>query len=56
MPEDRRSILCAGIVSLPMIRLRMRDTSFYDKKEQETALKALEGLDKARRKRRSRGG
>lgn len=58
-PNDLRWVragAAAGIVSLPMIRLRMRDTSFYDKKEQETALKALEGLDKARRKRGSRGG
>jgi hypothetical protein len=53
-PNDLRWVrasAAAGIVSLPIVRLRMRDTSFYDKAEQETAGRAMEGLDEGRRKR-----
>jgi hypothetical protein len=52
-PNDLRWVragAAAGIVSLPMIRLRMRDTSFFDRAEQDAALKALDSLQKARRK------
>jgi len=44
-----RARASAGLVSLPMIRLRMRDTAFYDPAEQDAALKALDGLQKAQR-------
>lgn len=53
-PNDLRWVragIAAGIVSLPMVKLRMRETSFYDQAEQEGAMKALESMNKARRKR-----
>lgn len=46
-PRDVRWVragLAAGLVSLPMLRLRMRITGFLDTKEQAAALGALEAL------------
>lgn len=46
-PRDVRWVragLAAGLVSLPMLRLRMRTTDFLDAKEQADALGALEAL------------
>ena len=46
-PRDVRWVragLAAGLVSLPMLKLRMRDTDFLDVKEQSTALGALASL------------
>ena len=46
-PRDVRWVragLAAGLVSLPMLKLRMRDTDFLDVKEQSSALDALASL------------
>lgn len=46
-PRDLRWVragLKAGIVSLPTVRLRMRNTDFLDAEEERTALQALESL------------
>lgn len=46
-PRDLRWVsagLKAGIVSLPTVRLRMRNTNFLDAEEETTAQKALESL------------
>ncbi|MBC7719113.1 MAG: hypothetical protein H7Z77_04865 [Chitinophagaceae bacterium] len=46
-PRDVRWVragLAAELVSLPMLKLRMRDTDFLDVKEQSTALGALASL------------
>lgn len=46
-PRDLRWVragLRAGIVSLPTVRLRMRNTNFLDAEEERTALQALESL------------
>jgi hypothetical protein len=46
-PRDLRWVragLKAGIVSLPTVRLRMRNTNFLDAEEERMALQALESL------------
>lgn len=55
-PRDLRWVragLKAGIVSLAVVRLRVRSTTFLDPEEEKTALQALEGLaqPKARKSR-----
>jgi Nucleotidyltransferase of unknown function (DUF6036) len=41
-----RAGLKAQIISLPVLRLRMRSTAFLDSEEQAVAMRALEGLAK----------
>lgn len=46
-PRDLRWVsagIMAGLVSLPMLRLRMRNTDFLDEQEQAVALGALDAL------------
>jgi hypothetical protein len=46
-PRDIRWVragIKAGIVSLPVVRLRMRNTAFLDTEEEKTALRSLESL------------
>lgn len=53
-PRDLRWVragLKSGIVSLPAVRLRMRNTAFLDPQEQRTAVQALESLAPPRERR-----
>ena len=53
-PRDLRWVragLTAGIVSLPAVRLRMRNTVFFDEPEEKAALQALERLAPAKARR-----
>ena len=46
-PRDMRWVragIAAGLVSLPMLKLRMRTTDFFDAQEQAVALGALDAL------------
>ena len=46
-PRDLRWVragLEAGLVSLPMLKLRMRTTDFFDAPEQTAALHAIDAL------------